>query len=139
MGESTDVTVTVAVTPNTPDELRRVLVETMAAPGRTVNLARFEQRSLEYGDVITLMIVWVVSVATDELVREAVRSSVAAFRKARTQATTQGMFELPTSPPIEYWCGDNVPDEALDAIEADATTATPGASRYWLDGRWQTP
>jgi hypothetical protein len=108
-----------------------------AGPGRTVELFWYEQRALDLGELISVMILLkAAEIVTDELLREGVRTGVAAIREARGRHRTQGMIRLPGEDPVEYWLGENVPDEALDGIEADSANAEPGSSRYWQDGRW---
>jgi hypothetical protein len=121
--------------------LREELAASLEARGYPVTRTWFEQRSVDLGDVITVVLFWkMIGTVTDELLREAVRESVATIRRARRDRRIQAIVELPGSNPVEYWLGEHVPNEALDEIESDAAEARPGQSRHWdQDGkRWMS-
>jgi hypothetical protein len=95
-------------------------------------VGRYEQRSAELPDFITLLILLkAVGIVGDEVIRQVVRDAIEAWKGAGRSHAVQGSIEVPTDPPTEYNLGLDVPDEALDVIEEDMRTAEPGDSRYW--------
>ncbi len=120
---------------NAPEDLRKQLSHSLERPGRTVELGWFETRSAELPPFITIILAWVAMTAGDELVRECVRQSVAVFREARRSHRVQGQIRLPGDHPLEYWAGEDVPEEAMELIATDALTAEPGTSRWWSHKR----
>ena len=111
-------------------------VESVAAQlreaGIAVDVGRYEQRSAELPELIMLMILLkAAGIVGDEAIRQLVRDVIEAWKDARRSYTTQGSIEVPTHPPTEYNLERDVPDDALDLIEADMQIAEPGDSRYW--------
>jgi hypothetical protein len=84
--------VTVYTSRNAPAELRLRITSSLERPGRTVELGWYEMRSAELPIIVTLVLVWVVEKIGDELLREYVRQSVAAYREARKTHPVQGHF-----------------------------------------------
>jgi hypothetical protein len=107
--------------------------------GYAVRRSTVEQRSVEVRpELITLYLVWKVAEPyADEFMREMARETVKALRTARDTARRrnrrlQAIVRLDAPPEprpfVEYICGPDVPDDAIDMIEEDALTA-PAPSR----------